>query len=84
MSQLVGVCAFSKIDMRSGYHQIRVNTKDISKIALRTRYGHYEYWVMPFGISNAPEVFMEYMNRICHPYLDQFVLVFIDDILVYS
>jgi len=84
MDQLVGAELFSKIDLRSRYHQIRVKAEDISKTVLRTRYGQYEYFVIPFGVTNAPGVFMEYMNRIFHPYLDQFMVMFIDDILVYS
>jgi hypothetical protein len=84
MDQLVGAEVFSKIDLRSGYHQIRVMAEDVSKTTFRTRYGHYEYSVMSFGVSNVPGVFMEYMNRIFHPFQDRFVVVFIDGILVYS
>ena len=82
--QLQGSTHYSKIDLRSGYHQLSVRQEDVPKTAFRTRYGHYEFLVIPFGLANALTAFMDLMNRVCRPYLDQFVIVFIDVILLYS
>ncbi|GJV99157.1 putative reverse transcriptase domain-containing protein [Tanacetum coccineum] len=82
--QLQGSSMYSKIDLRLGYHQLHIKEEDIPITTFRTRYGHFEFQVMPFGLTNAPAVLMGFMNRVCKPYLDKFVIVFIDDILVYS
>jgi hypothetical protein len=82
--QLQSARIFSKIDLRSGYHQLKIRGEDISNTAFRTRYGHFEYVVMPFGLANASTAFMDMMNQVFHDFLDQFVMVFIDDILIYS
>ena len=82
--QLKGARVYSKIDLRTGYHQLRVREEDIPKTTFRMRYGYFEFTVMPFGLTNALATFIDLMHRVFHPYLDRFVVVFVNDILIYS
>ena len=82
--QLQGAAVFSKLDFRKGYYQLRIRKEDVPKTAFNSRYGHFEFVVMPFGLINAPAAFMDLMHRVFKPYLDRFVVVFINDILIYS
>ena len=82
--QLRGGRVYSKIDLRTGYHKLRVREVDIPKTTFRTRYGHFEFTVMPFELTNAPTTFMDLMHRVFQPYFDHFIVVFVNDILIYS